>query len=239
MQASQAAAAKLLSPVLGCLTSRYPLDQFDPTTSPATPGTPPSSASEAASNGVCVESYLGSKAVEGQTARHQPKWHEPNSAEIQFAEELNQAFLVDAANQLHQMSQGSEQGEKYPKERIQGLLLQLDGALHGLRSALAEFSPPSDTQQGSGQSLALIGSACPVISGSETRDAVAKSLIAAAGYIGANDYESLTILLRVMGSLLSRGAAEFQEAIDSFSSWKSDQDVAFDPPIAALLFDEV
>lgn len=239
VQASQAAAAKLLSPVLGCLTAHYPLDQFAPTPNPNPSDPTPSSASEAALQGVRVESWLGSKAVEGHTAQQRPEWHQPNAAETQFAEELTQTFLIDASNQLQQMSQRSAQSGKYPKETIQGLLLQIEGSLHGLRSALADFTPPEQAQHNSESNLALAGSACQVISGSETRDAVAESLVAAAGFIGANDYETLGILLRVMSGLLSRGAHEFQEAIDSFSSWKSDQDVAFDPPIAALLFDQV
>ena len=150
-----------------------------------------------------------------------------------------QTFLVGAAAELQEICQGSAQNGKYPKEKIQSLLLQIEGAHHGLRSALPNFSPPSDGSNPMAQKLALIGSAAPAIAGSETRDNTAKSLLTAAGFVGANDYETLGILLRVMSGMLSRGAHEFQEAIDSFSSWKSDQDVAFDPPLAALLFDQV
>ena len=233
LQASQAAAAKLLSPILGCLTAYYPQDQF-------APGNTHESASVAA-QGVQVEPWLGSKALEGQTAQQRPKWHQPSPAEMQFAEELMQTFMMDACNQLQQISNGSSPGGKYDKDQLRGLLLQIEGTIHGLRSALAEFAPPAEgpAQQGSGQSLALIGSACPLVGDAKSRDAVAKSLVAAAGFIGANDYETLGILLRVMTGLLSRGTHEFSESADSYSSWKSDQDVAFDPPVAALLFDQV
>jgi len=149
-----------------------------------------------------------------------------------------QTFLVGAASQLQDISQGSAQGSKYPKETIQGLLIQIEGAHHGLRSALPDFTS-ANLPNPTGQKLALVGSAALGIGSPEIRDATAKSLIAAARFIGANDYETLGILLRVMSGMLSRGAHEFQEAMDSFSSWKSDQDVAFDPPLAALLFDQV
>lgn len=237
-QASQAAAAKLLSPVLGCLTAHYPQDQFAPHPGSSNPPTPTPSA-----QGVQVEEWLGSKAVEGRTAQLKPKWHQPTPAEMHFAEELMQTFMIDASKQLQQIGEECSQGGKYKKEQIQGLLLQIEGTVHGLRSALADFVPPVEAQQssgqGSGQGLSLIGAAAPLVGGLDARDAVAKSLIAAAGFVGANDYETLGILLRVMSGVLSRGAHEFQEANDSFSSWKSDQDVAFDPPIAALLFDQV
>ena len=218
--------------MLGCLTAYYPQDQF-------APGSTPNSGSESAAQGVQVEPWLGSKAVQGQTAQQRPKWHQPSPAELQFAEELTQTFMIGASDQLRQISEGSLQGGKYNKDQVQGLLQQIEGTIHGLRSALADFAPPPDVQQSSGQSLALIGSAARLVGDVNMRDAVAKSLIAAAGFIGANDYETLGILLRVMSGMLSRGAHEFQEATDSFSSWKSDQDVAFDPPIAALLFDQV
>ncbi|KAL3134782.1 hypothetical protein ABBQ32_007768 [Trebouxia sp. C0010 RCD-2024] len=234
-KASQAAAAKLLSPVLGCLTAHYPQDQFAPASSP--PSAP--SASTPLPQGVQVEEWLGSKAVGGQTAQLRPQWHHPTPSEMQFAEELMQTFMIDACQQLQQIGDSSLQGGKYQKEQIQGLLLQIEGSVHGLRSALADFVPPAKTQLGSGQGLSLIGAAAPLVGGSGARDTVAKSLIAAAGFIGANDYETLGILLRVTSGVLSRGAHEFQEANDSFSSWKSDQDVAFDPPIAALLFNQV
>ena len=149
-----------------------------------------------------------------------------------------QTFLVSAASQLQEISQGSAQGSKYPKETIQGLLIQIEGSHHGLRSALPDFTS-ANLPNPTGQRLALVGSAAPGIGNPKIRDATAKSLIAAAGFIGANDYETLGTLLRVMSGMLSRGAHEFQEAMDSFSSWKSDQDVAFDPPLAALLFDQV
>jgi len=238
MQAGQGAASKLLSPLLGCLTARYPLDQFAPTPTDPTSGNASGSASDTAPQGVSVESWLGSKARGSHTRQHAPKWHQPNSQETQFAEELMQTFLVGAASQLQEISQGSAQGGKYPKETIQGLLIQIEGAHHGLRSALPDFTS-ENLPNPSGQKLALVGSAAPGIGGPETRDATAKSLIAAAGFIGANDYDTLGILLKVMSGMLSRGAHEFQEAMDSFSSWKSDQDVAFDPPLAALLFDQV
>ncbi|DBA73425.1 TPA: hypothetical protein ACH3X1_011462 [Trebouxia sp. C0004] len=234
-KAGQGAASKLLSPVLGCLTACYPLDQFAPTPTDPTHGS--TSASDIAPHGVSVESWLGSKAQGSHTRQHAPKWHQPNSQETQFAEELMQTFLVSAASQLQEISQGSAQGGKYPKETIQGLLIQIEGAHHGLRSALPDFTS-ANLPNPTGQKLALVGSAAPRIGNSEIRDATAKSLIAAAGFVGANDYETLEILLRVMSGMLSRGAHEFQEAMDSFSSWKSDQDVAFDPPLAALLFDQ-
>lgn len=237
LQASQAAAAKLLSPILGCLTAYYPQDQF-------APGKTPDSAS-GGTQGVHVESWLGSKAVEGQTAQQRPQWHQPSPVEIQFAGELMQTFMIGACDQLQLISNGSSQGGKYDKDQLRGLLLQIEGTTHGLRSALADFAPPADgptqqgSEQGSGQSLALIGSACQLVGDVNSRDAVAKSLIAAADLIGANDYETLGILLRVMTGMLSRGTHEFSESTDSYSSWKSDQDVAFDPPVAALLFDQV
>lgn len=170
--------------------------------------------------------------------QQRPKWHQPNADERQFAEELMKTFLVDASAQLQDISQGSAPSGKYPKETIQGLLLQIEGAHHGMRSALPDFSPPKGSSP-TGLKLALVGSAAPALGSSETRDNTAKSLIAAANFVGANDYETLKMLLRVMSGMLSRGAHEFQEALDSFSSWKSDQDVAFDPPVAALLFDQV
>ena len=237
LQASQAAAAKLLSPILGCLTAFYPQDQF-------APGKISDSAS-GAPHGVQVESWLGSKAVEGQTALQRPQWHQPSPAEMQFAEELMQTFMMDACHQLQQISNGSSQGGKYDKDQLRGLLLQIEGTTHGLRSGLADFAPPAGgpaqqgSGQGSGQSLALTGTASAQVGDVTSRDAVAKSLVAAAGFIGANDYETLGVLLRVMTGLLSRGTHEFSESTDSYSSWKSDQEVAFDPPVAALLFDQV
>ena len=234
LQAGQGTASKLLSPVLGCLTAHYPLDQF----APPLPDSSQDSPSDAASQAVKVESWLGSKAVEGQTRQLKPKWHQPNTEERQFAQELVKTFLVDASAQLQDISQGSAQNGKYPKEAIQGLLLQIEGTHHGLRSALPDFTLPKGSNP-TGLKLSLVGSAAPALGGSETRDMTAKSLIAAAGFVGANDYETLGILLRVMSGMLSRGAHEFQEALDSYSSWKSDQDVAFDPPLAALLFDQV
>ena len=238
LQAGQAAASKLLSPVLGCLTARYPMDQFAPTPTDPTAGSASGSASDTSPQGVSVESWLGSKAQGSHARQHAPKWHQPNSQETQFAEELMQTFLVGAASQLQEISQASAQGGKYPKETIQGLLIQIEGAHHGLRSALPDFTS-ANLLHPTGQKLALVGSAALGIGGPEIRDGTAKSLIAAAGFIGANDYETLGILLRVMSGMLSRGAHEFQEAMDSFSSWKSDQDVAFDPPLAALLFGQV
>lgn len=239
LQASQGAASKLLSPVLGCLTAHYPLDQFAPTPTDPPTGSTPGSAPDTTPQGVTVEAWLGSKAQGNQTRQLAIKWHQPNPEERGFAEELVKTFLVDAAAELQEISHGSVQNGKYPKETIQGLLLQIEGAHHGLRSALPNFSPPQNGPNPTEQKLALIGSAAPAMAGSETRDNTAKSLLAAAGFVGANDYETLGILLRVMSGMLSRGAHEFQEAIDSFSSWKSDQDVAFDPPLAALLFDQV
>ena len=72
-----------------------------------------------------------------------------------------------------------------------------------------------------------------------TRETAAKALIAAAAIVGPNDYETLKILLRGMGAVLSRGAQEFRDASNSFGAWKSDQDIAHDPPVAALLFEQV
>ena len=273
--------------MLGCLTAHYPLDQFAPAPQDPSSNLNASSASDSASRGVHVEPWFGSKA--GQNSNQGPKWHVPNPAERQFAEELVQAFLVEPSAKLLEISQ--EQNGKYPKETLQALLLQIEGTHHGLRAALPDFASGADATSPAGSKLALVGCAAPTLGSSETRDSVARSLLAAAGYVGANDYETLGILLRclplflcclpsytswttfilcqdcccshksactychyskalqhlmtnwcgdrVMSAILCWGSHEFQEAIDSFSSWKSDQDVAFDPPLAALLFDQV
>lgn len=250
LQAIQAAASKLLAPIFGALTSYYPLNQFEPLPVWHSPAGGSGSAPPA---GVGVEPWISSKPRESQTRQYKPTWHQPTAEETAFAEGLVNSFLTGAAQQLLELSQGkgSEQSGdapgsgKYPKELLQGLLLQMEGSFMGLQSILPDFASPQQAPDaaaapgGTTSNLALIGSGGAPITGPETRELAAKALVAAAAFVGPNDTETLKILLRAMSAVLSRGAQEYQDAINSFSAWKSDQDIAHDPAVAALLFGQV
>lgn len=152
VQAVQAAASKLLAPLLGSLTSYYPLNQFDPQPLHNIP-----TGGEATTpQGVGVEAWLSSKPRESQIRQHKPTWHQPTAEETGFAEELIKIFLTGAAQQLLGLSQGQGSGDvgnspssgqdKYPKELLQGLLLQMEGSFMGLQSILPDFPSPSQSQ---------------------------------------------------------------------------------------------
>ena len=243
VQAIQAAASKLLAPVFGALTSYYPLNQFEPL---PVWHSPAGASGSASFGGVGVEPWISSKPQESQIRQYKPRWHQPTTEETAFAEGLVNSFLTGAAQQLLELSQGKGSGQsgeapgsgKYPKELLQGLLLQMEGSFMGLQSTLPDFASPGPPQGASPQ-LALIGCGGATITGPETRELAAKALVAAAGFVGPNDTETLKILLRAMSAVLSRGAQEYQDAINSFSAWKSDQDIAHDPAVASLLFEQV
>ena len=149
MQAVQAAASKLLSPLLGSLISYYPLNQFDPL-----PKEAPQNGSDPP-HGVGVEAWLSAKPQDSQIRQHKPTWHQPTAEETQFAEDLTRTFLTEAAQQLLGLSQGQGSGQsgggpapgasKYPKELMQGLLLQIEGSFVGLQSVLPDFPAPKQS----------------------------------------------------------------------------------------------
>lgn len=162
LQAVQSAASKLLAPLLGSLTSYYPLDQFAPL--PA--HNSPSGAGAAAPQGVGIEPWLSSKPPGSQVRQHKPTWHQPTAQETEFAEELASTFLTEAAEQLLGLSQGQGSGQdaegpaleqgKYPKEKLQGLLLRMEGSFMGLQSMLPDFPSPAQSPGWSQLCLSLL-----------------------------------------------------------------------------------
>ena len=152
LQGVQAAASKLLAPLLGSLTSYYPLNQFDPVTAHSPPAGTAGVAAEGTPQGVGVEPWLSSKPPQSQIRQHKPTWHQPFAEETAFAEELIKTFLTGPAKQLLELSQGQGSGQsgessapgasKYPKELLQGLLLQMEGSFMGLQSNLPDFPSP-------------------------------------------------------------------------------------------------
>lgn len=90
-----------------------------------------------------------------------------------------------------------------------------------------------------GPKLALIGVGGQAVATPQTRELAAKALVAAAGFVGPNDSATLKLLLRAMGAVVSWGAQEYRDAQNSFNAWRTDQDIAHDPAVSALLFTQV
>ena len=84
---------------------------------------------------------------------------------------------------------------------MQSLLLQIEGALVGARACLADFEPNSDTEAQARADeavpLTLIGATGVPVGSAAMRELAAKALMAAPDVIGANDSETLGILMHV------------------------------------------
>ena len=81
---------------------------------------------------------------------------------------------------------------------LQALVYQIEGTLLGLRSSLPELSsvtPPSNSKP-----LHVVGACGPPIGNAAVREEVGRAMLAALRAVGSNDFESLSLMLRVSGS---------------------------------------
>jgi hypothetical protein len=133
---------------------------------------------------------------------HGPKYASclPYLLQIAFGEELVQAALLAPAQQLRQLSAAAA-GEA-PKEKLKGLLLQIEGVLGGARTCLPDL--PGCEQPG--KALGLVGrSGVGLGGGAAVRAAAAEALLAAAGCVGATDSDTLRQLVLAMDGVLAGG----------------------------------
>eukprot|EP00891_Asterochloris_glomerata_P001540 jgi/Astpho2/1540/fgenesh1_pg.00026_%23_29_t len=132
-------------------------------------------------------------------------------------------------------STGAQQNGAFTeKQHIQALVYQIEGTLLGLRSSLPELSSIASPAANS-KPLHVVGACGPPIGSAAAREEVGRAMLAALRAVGSNDFESLSLMLRVLGSVLTRGSHEFSESKSSMSAWKSDQQAVHEPPVALLL----
>ena len=79
---------------------------------------------------------------------------------------------------------------------LQALVYRIEGTLLGLRSSLPELSsvaPPAN----SSKPLHVVGACGPPIGNAAAREKAGRAILAALRAVGSNDFESLSLMLRV------------------------------------------
>jgi len=203
------------------------------------------------------------------------KWHIPSDAEIALTNQLLQEFAEKPAKFLIEAMKKSSSTNAttngnttttssslslsstpvLSKEILRGQLLQLEGALSGVRSCLPDFpgcelsslSPDTTnsinntTTTTNSQSVSVIGSLGPTPVGSpELRLLISRALAAIVPTaILPSDSETLFMCLRLMDIVLCAGDSEHRDSSAAATSWASDERWMHEPAIAGLLLESL
>uniref|UniRef100_A0A7N0VL51 Proteasome activator subunit 4 n=1 Tax=Kalanchoe fedtschenkoi TaxID=63787 RepID=A0A7N0VL51_KALFE len=213
----------LLRSLLGSLTLYYPLDQYK-CLSPH-----PAAAS--------LEEWISSKDSSVDVPLIAPRWHLPNEAETEFANELLslhfQSALDDLSKACHtklHMDAGLE------KEHLKVILLRIDSALQGVLSCLPDFKPSvrSTTVENSQNIAFLIAGASGTTVGSTgMREKAAEIVHAACKYLleeKSDDSILLILLIRIVDALANYGSLEYDEWLNHRQAWKLESAAIVEPP---------
>jgi hypothetical protein len=197
------------------------------------------------------------------------KWHIPSDAEIALTNELLHDFAEQPAKYLLQATTSSSTTTNagnggnsttngsgtsngvLPKEVIRTHLLQLEGALGGVRSCLPDF-PGSDlpslsaentlstTTSLPSQPVGVVGGLGPTTVGSAAlRVLISQALAAISKAILPSDSETLYMCLRLMEIVLCNGDAEHRDASAAATTWGSDERWMHEPAVAGLLLESL
>lgn len=235
-QAVQEAAGRALSSLLVGLTAYYPKGQYAalpgrlaPTNSEETDAVHLECYIDKIGNG-CEGGVSGSGGCTGGMA-----WHVPSPEEIDLANEFLQEFLEAPSDKLLQLCSGGAGAPS--KDVVRSLMLQLEGALGGVRSCLPDF--PECSAAAIPDSVAVVGRLGAVVGSPQLREKAAAALVAASHAIAPSDAETLGLCIRVMDLAVAVGSAEHAMAEGSASAWASDDRWLQEPAVAGMLLESM
>eukprot|EP00889_Picochlorum_renovo_P005245 jgi/Picre1/32275/NNA_007621.t1 len=227
----QSAASRCLSSLLIGLVSFYPLHQYAP------------APIKLEQDGLYLEPFVD-KFGEWDLSEHSkingfhgwkdspalPVWHEPCQSEVSLAEQILATFLQKPKDRLRELA---SQSEPINKQEVRYLLNSIEGVIEGARSCLPDFEEFRNPERG--DEAAIVGKSGVTIGHGGIRSQVTEALVSLAKLVDMSDVETLTILLRLLDSVLSVGSAEYHSSDSSASAWASDDRWLQQPAVAGFL----
>lgn len=227
----QSAASRCLSSLLIGLVSFYPLHQYAP------------APIKMDQDGIHLEPFVDKfgewdlsqqRRINGlhglKDSSALPVWHEPCQSEVSLAEQILATFLQKPTDRLRELA---SQGQSINKQEVRYLLNSIEGAIEGARSCLPDFEELRSPERG--DEATVVGKTGVTIGHDGIRSQVTEALVSLAKLVDMSDVETLTILLRLLDSVLSVGSAEYHSSDSSASAWASDDRWLQQPAVAGFL----
>ncbi|KAG6577528.1 Proteasome activator subunit 4, partial [Cucurbita argyrosperma subsp. sororia] len=217
------AADHLLRSLLGSLILYYPIDQYMCTI--RHPDAP------------ALEEWISTKDYSDDASPLLiPKWHIPNDAEIQFANELLDLHFQSALDDLLKICESkthADPGDE--KDHLKVILLRIDSSLQGVLSCMPDFIPSfKNGKVGSPvPSFFIAGASGPSVGSTKLREKAADIIHAACRYLlekKADDSVLLILIIRIMDALGNYGSLEYDEWSNHRHAWKLESAAIIEPP---------
>ncbi|KAL8135505.1 hypothetical protein AgCh_010229 [Apium graveolens] len=212
----------VLRALLGSLVLYYPVDQYQcASRHPLSCG---------------LERWTSTKDF-GTESSFGPKWHIPNTEELQFANELLNLHLDSALDDLQKICQTkvhSDAGTE--KEHLKVTLLRIDSSLQGVTSCLPDFRPSSTNAmvEDLDNTFLIAGAAGSKVGSTELREKAASIIHAACKHLledKSDDSILLLLVIRIMDALGNYGSSEYDEWASHRQTWKHESASIIEPPI--------
>eukprot|EP00873_Tetraselmis_striata_P035714 jgi/Tetstr1/455978/TSEL_042757.t2 len=223
----QEATARVLSAVLGTLTSYFPTDQY----------APPQELLETS----MLEVWVSSTSKEPR-----PAWHLPSAAELKCAEGLVDKYLHAPLGELQALRGGEAGGpaparSKAEKDELRRRLVAVEAVLHGVRTSMPDFDwgPAQGGAAGAAplRVVGELGARLPLLAGA--REKLASALLRAFEWTNEQDSDSLKAVLRTVNMTMSVGANEYNDANQSMGAWRADEQALSEAAVGGELYSGV
>ncbi|CAN1354111.1 Proteasome activator subunit 4 [Linum perenne] len=185
-----------------------------------------------------LEEWIGTKDYSNEDQSIAPKWHVPNDAEVQFANELLNLHFKSALDDLTRICQDrihSDPGNE--KEHLKVTLLRIDSSLQGVLSCLPDFKPSFRTgavDDPNHMSFLIAGATGATVGSCELREKAAEIIHNACKYLleeKSDDSILLILIIRIMDALVNYGSLEYDEWSNHRQAWKLESAAIIEPPI--------
>ncbi|CAI0540944.1 unnamed protein product, partial [Linum tenue] len=185
-----------------------------------------------------LEEWIGTKDYGNEDPSIAPKWHVPNDAEVQCANELLYLHLQSALDDLLRICRDrihSDPGNE--KEHLKVTLLRIDSSLQGVLSCLPDFSPASRNgivNDPSYITSLIAGATGATVGSSELREKAAEIVHSVCKYLleeKSDDSILLVLIVRIIDALINYGSLEFDEWSNHRQAWKLESSAIIEPPI--------
>ncbi|CAN0922936.1 Proteasome activator subunit 4 [Linum grandiflorum] len=185
-----------------------------------------------------LEEWISTKDHTNEDQSIAPKWHVPNDAEVQFANELLNLHFQSALDDLLRICRDrihSDPGNE--KEHLKVTLLRIDSSLQGVLSCLPDFKPSFRTgvvDDQSHMSFLIAGATGATVGSPELREKAAEIIHNACKYLleeKSDDSILLILIIRIMDALVNYGSLEYDEWSNHRQAWKLESAAVIEPAI--------